>query len=99
MFGIFKTNNLEYKKAQNAQRELTVAFDAISMNFMDLDPVVHGALLKEAMALGAEKAVANFIKLVGDMGAYDKPIDGESMAKVLREIYRARAEQIDAASR
>jgi hypothetical protein len=89
----------QYQAAQNAQRELTIAFDAIGMNFLHLDPVIHHALLKEAMAFGAEKAVENFVKLVDGIESYEGSTTEDNKANVLREIYRARAAKIDAASK
>ena len=45
------------------QRELTVAFDAIGINFMQLNAVIRDALIREAILNGTEAAAAKFIAL------------------------------------
>jgi hypothetical protein len=96
MFGFFKSAKQTYQQAQTAQRELTVAFDALGLNFMQLDPVVHGALMKEAMVLGTEAAVANFVKMTEAAQNYEGDVTDDQKANVFREYYRARGEKFAA---
>jgi len=46
-----------------SQRELTAAFHPIGINFMQLNPVIRDALIREAILNGAEAAAAEFIAL------------------------------------
>ena len=74
-----------------ARMEFTVAFEAIGMNFTELNPIVHNALLKEASATSTAKAMANFIEAwnaIERSGASD-----EGKINVLREVYGYRAKQ------
>ena len=91
MFGIFKAAKEELQQAKQASVELTVAFEAIGINFMKMNPIIHNALLKEALATSTEKAVANFI---AGMDALKKSSASPDVkARGLRAFYAHRARQ------
>jgi len=91
MFGIFKAAKEELQQAKRAQVELTVAFEAIGMNIKKMNPIIHNALLKEALATSTEKAVANFIAA---MDALKKSSASQDIkARGLRAFYADRARQ------
>jgi hypothetical protein len=90
MFGFFKAAKTSIVAAKTAQQELTVAFDAIGVDFMALHPVIHGAILKEAMVRGTEAASAQFI--VFSTALDEGSGTDDQKANVLREIYRARSD-------
>ncbi len=89
MFETLKAAKQQHDRAKTAQRELTVAFRAIGVNFMNLHPVVHRAVLKEAMATSPEQAVEFFVELSSEISGYEGVSD-DRKANVLLEIYRAR---------
>ena len=99
MFGIFKAAKQRYQEAQTAQQELIVAFDAVGINFMHLDPIIHHVLLKEAMAVGTEKTMERFSLFAEEVANYEGTSTEEDKANLLREIYRARAAEVDAMER
>jgi len=91
MFGIFKAAKGELQQAKQASVELTAAFEAIGVDFMKMNPIIHNALLKEALATSAEKAVANF---VAGLNALKKSsARPEDKARGLRAFYAHRARQ------
>jgi ABC-type transporter Mla subunit MlaD len=77
--------------ATQAQRELTAAFEAIGMNFSKLNPIVHNALLKEALATSAGSAMANFNEVLSTL--QESTASEEGKLGVLREFYAYRAKQ------
>jgi hypothetical protein len=79
------------QQVTQAKIELGVAFEAIGMNFMELNPIVHNALLKEALATSADTAMANFSETLSAIEASGASHEGKS--NVLREFYGYRARQ------
>ena len=61
MFRFFEAARANLVAAKTAQQELIVAFDAIGVDFMELHPVIHRAIRKEAMVRGTEAAAAQFV--------------------------------------
>jgi elongation factor P hydroxylase len=55
--------------------------------------------MKEAMALGTEAAVANFIKLTEATENYDGDVTDDQKANVFREYYRVRGKQFEKQTR
>ena len=91
MFGIFKAAKEELQQAKRASVELTVAFKAIGVDFMKMNPIIHNALLKEALATSTEKAVANFI---AGLNALKKSSASQNIkARGLQAFYAHRARQ------
>ena len=87
MFGTGAGDQLQ--RATQAQLELTAAFDAIGMNFKELNPIVHNALLKEALATNPDTATANFSEA---MSALEESTASDDVkTRVLREFYADRA--------
>jgi hypothetical protein len=78
LFGFWK----KLKEAKAAQRGLTEAFKAQGHDFMAMEPSVHEALVKEAMATGVEATVKHF-----DM------INSTSSAPVIIEYYKQRSKR------
>jgi hypothetical protein len=94
MFGIFKKVRAAMQPimdARAAQRELCVAFDANGQNFMNLHPIIHGALMKEAMVSGTEATFEKYVEIVTALDEQDGTDDQK--ANVLLEFYRAREKQ------
>ena len=89
MFGTSTTDKLQ--QATQAQIELRVAFEAIGMNFTELNPIVHNALLKEALATSTDTAMANFSEALSALE--ESTVSDEAKTRVLREFYADRARQ------
>jgi predicted transcriptional regulator len=88
MFGFFNAVKREYEKLNKA-RELTKAFDGLRMNFMQLDPVLRNALLKEAMATGTETTMETYTKAVEALAESGEP--EEKIPRILVKTYAERA--------
>jgi hypothetical protein len=78
----------EYEKLNKA-RELTIAFDGLRMNFMQLDPVLRNALLKEAMATGIKTTMETYTKAEEALAKSGEP--EEKMLRILVKTYAERA--------
>jgi hypothetical protein len=89
MFGIFKAAKEELQQAKQASVELTAAFEAIGVDFMKMNPIIHNALLKEALATSTEKSVANFV--AGLNGLKKSSASPDVKARGLRAFYADRA--------
>jgi hypothetical protein len=89
MFGSSAREKLQ--QATQAQMELTVAFEAIGINFIELNPIVHNALLKEALATSMDTAMANFSEALSALE--ESTASDEAKTRVLREFYADRARQ------
>ena len=92
MFGAFKAARKRYTQTQTAQQELVVAFNAIGTNFMHLHPLIHRALLMEAIMTGTEATMEKYIELVTGLEEYEGGTDDQK-ANVLLELYRARGQK------
>jgi hypothetical protein len=68
----------------------------VGMNFMHLHPVIHSALLKEALVTGVEETIENFAKLTEEVQHYSDEMSDDVRASVLREIYRERSQKFGA---
>jgi len=90
MLAFFEAARANLVAAKIAQQDLTVAFDAIGVDYMELHPVIHRALRKEAMVRGAEAAAAQFVSFASALNEGDGTHDEK--ANILREIYRVRAD-------
>jgi hypothetical protein len=88
MFGFFKAVKQEYGKL-NTARELTKAFYGLRVNFMQLDPVLRNALLKEAMATGTETTMETYTKAVDALAKSGEP--EEKRLRILVKTYADRA--------
>ena len=89
---MFETSAKEkLQQLTQAKIELAVAFEAIGMNFIELNPIVHNALLKEALATSPDKAMANFSKAWSAVKESGASLEGKM--NVLREFYGYRARQ------
>jgi hypothetical protein len=96
MFGFLKSWKEQASRAKQIQEELCVAFkESTGSNFMNLNPILHNCILKEAIVLGAEKAIDNFIALSTSIEAYDGDVSEEQKAKLLMAIYAERAKKIE----
>jgi hypothetical protein len=89
MLAFLKAAKLKDRATVESQRKLTMAFGAIGMDFMQLHPVIHGALLNEAIATSSEAAMEVYLKAVEAL--LDAPGTDEMKAQVLLEIYTDRA--------
>jgi ABC-type transporter Mla subunit MlaD len=89
MFGTSTTDKLQ--QATQAQIELKVAFEAIGVDFTELNPIVHNALLKEALATSTDIAMANFSEALSALA--ESTASDEAKTRVLREFYADRARQ------
>jgi hypothetical protein len=74
-----------------ARMGLAAAFEAIGLNFTELNPIVHNALLKEALATSTDQAIARFCETLRAIDGSGVSHDGK--ANVLREFYGYRARQ------
>jgi hypothetical protein len=90
MLAFFEAARANLVAAKIAQQNLTVAFDAIGVDYMKLHPVIHRAILKEAMVRGAEAAAAQFVSFAIALDEGDGTHDEK--ANILRDIYRVRAD-------
>jgi hypothetical protein len=79
------------QQATQARTELAIAFEAIGMNFTELNPIVHNALLKEALATSAVSAMATFKDVLSKV--QNSTASKEGKMGVLREFYAYRARQ------
>ncbi|MGZ5870943.1 MAG: hypothetical protein ACXWKP_02405 [Bradyrhizobium sp.] len=79
------------RQISQAKKEFTAAFEAIGMNFIQLNPIVHNALLKEALATSTAKAMTNFIEALSVLEKSGASREGKT--NVLREVYGYRARQ------
>ena len=74
MLAFFEAARANLVAAKIAQQDLTVAFAAIGVDYMELHPVIYRAIRKEAMVRGAEAAAALDVSLVvGFVPDRDKP--------------------------
>jgi hypothetical protein len=55
----------KYQGAKRSRSELKEAFAGIGMNFMQLHPLLHRAILREAIATDTSSAIAAFAENVG----------------------------------
>lgn len=80
---------------KRVQQELVVAFNRsdLGMNFMHLHPVIHGAILEEAVAMGVEQAVSNFLEIAETIEQRGDLSEGEK-AQALKEVYKQRQEKV-----
>jgi hypothetical protein len=90
MLGFFEAARANLLAAKTAQQKLIVAFDAIGVDFIELHPVIHRAIRKEAMGRGTEAAAAQFVVLTSALDEGDGTDDEKT--NILGEIYRARAD-------
>ena len=90
MFRFFEAARVNLVAAKTAQQDLTVAFDAIGIDFMELQPVIHKAIRNEAIVRSAEAAAAQFVLFTSALDEGDGT--DEEKANILQEIYRARAD-------
>jgi len=77
--------------ATRAKIGLAAAFEAIGLNFIELNPIVHNALLKEALATSTDQAMAKFCETLSAIEGSGVSHDGKT--NVLREFYGYRARQ------
>jgi hypothetical protein len=106
MFGVFKAAKqklqqeklaqmeLAYEKLhqeKQAQIELKVAFDAIGINVMKVNPFIQSALLKEALATSTKETMAHFIAALDAIKTSSASDDIKK--RRLRDFYAHRAKQ------
>jgi hypothetical protein len=82
---------VNFQQAKQARGELTVALEAIGINFMKMNPIIHNALLKEALATSTEEAMAHFIAALDALKTSSASHDAK--ARGLRAFYAYRARQ------
>ena len=92
MLAFLKAAKLKERAAAESRRKLTVAFGAIGMDFMQLHPVIHGALLKEAIATSSEAVLEVYLRAIETL--LECPGTDEMKAQELLEIYTERANKI-----
>jgi len=94
-FDFIKDAKNEMARTKNIQNELRVAFAAAGLNdFMQLDSVIHGALLHEAKEVGTEQTIATFVEMA--LKIQDVPAelgDDTTRANVLKAIYAERGKR------
>ena len=90
MLSFFEAARANLVAARIAQQDLTVAFAAIGVDYMELHQVIHRAIRKEAMVWGAEAAAAQFVSFASTLDEGDGTHDEK--VNILREIYRVRAD-------
>ena len=90
MLAFFEAARANLVAARIAQQDLIVAFAAIGVDYMELHPVIHRAIRKEAMVRGADAAAAQFVSFASALDEGDGTPDEK--ASILREIYRVRAD-------
>ena len=90
MLAFFEAARANLVAARIARQDLTVAFAAIGVDYMELHPVIHRAIRKEAMVRGAEAAAAQFVSFAIALDEGDGTHDEK--ANILRDIYRVRAD-------
>jgi hypothetical protein len=61
------------------------------VNFAELNPIVHNALLKEALATSTDAATANFSEALSALE--ESAASEDTKTRVLREFYADRARQ------
>jgi hypothetical protein len=83
------------RRASASETELQSAFKARGLNFMDLDPVIHGALLREALLHGAGNAVSTFVEITGEVEG-DNDLSVAQKAAMLVDTYRERGQSFGA---
>jgi glycine cleavage system protein P-like pyridoxal-binding family len=86
-----QTRVVNLQQAKQARAELTVALEAIGINFMKMNPVIHNALLMEATATSTEEAIAHFIAALDALKTSSASRDAK--ARGLRAFYAYRARQ------
>jgi hypothetical protein len=80
-----------YEASKKAQEEIRVAFEAMGFNFMQMHPVVHRVLSREALAFGVEPAIKYFNKVAEKVSHGDVNED----FSVLIATYEARNDRLD----
>ncbi|GLS37230.1 hypothetical protein GCM10010869_28230 [Mesorhizobium tianshanense] len=81
-------------EAQRVQRELTDEFARSGLDFMTLHPIIHGAVLAEALAFGRiDRTVEMFFEIAEMIGR--KALSEEDKAKMLLDVWKDRAEMIN----
>lgn len=89
MFGIFKGMKERHRRAKTAQTDLKERFSLLGMNFMHLHPTIHGALLREAMVVGAAETLENFAAIASEVEK-TPGLDADGKANLVIERYRNR---------
>jgi hypothetical protein len=94
LFDFLKDAKNKIVRTKNIQNELTVVFAAAGRNFMQLDSVIHGALLHEAKEVGTEQTVATFIEMAVKIQAAPAELgDDTTRANVFKAIYAERGKR------
>jgi hypothetical protein len=89
MFGIFKRIKEHREVAAYAsaiQKELQNEFAEADINFMELHPIMHRAILKDAMNFGVPMATARFQKYAEGLVQMQGSDDEKS--ELLLDLYR-----------
>ena len=89
MFGIFKGMKERHRRAKTAQADLKEGFSLFGIDFMQLHPTLHGALLREAMVVGAAETLENFAAITTEV-EQTPGLDADGKAKLVIERYRNR---------
>ena len=84
------------RKGAGPLRRASRGLPGLSMSAL-FDPAIRQALVKEAMASDAHRALINFMNLENAVCGSPKYATEESKATALREIYRPSAAKFDAA--
>ncbi|MGM4959828.1 hypothetical protein [Bradyrhizobium sp. 604_D8_N2_3] len=87
----------EQSEAESSRSELSEFFKAIGIDFMQLHPIVHNVLIREAIMSGAEATVEEFISAAQPLE--QRNITAEEKANLLIEIYEGRAKELTRAKR
>jgi hypothetical protein len=79
------------QQAKQARAELTVALEAIGINFMKMNPTIHNALLVEAAATSTVEAIEHFVAALDALKSSSANRDAKAVG--LRAFYAYRARQ------
>jgi hypothetical protein len=89
MFGIFrrlKEASAVHDHAREIQKKLQEEFSALGINFMQLHPLIHGSVLREATFAGVPLALQHFHEYSQHVAGLD--VTDDEKANILLDIYR-----------
>lgn len=83
------------KNALDIQQRLQQEFAALEINFMELHPLIHGSILREAISAGIASALRHFHEYAEYAAGLDTTDDEK--ARILLDLYREHERTVDEA--